>query len=485
MPPENPLEIPEVASLVASYLKGKDLASCVRVCKRWRDLFLPHRWRVTQVGTKPDDFGLGPPGAPLDRVGPCPDDIYYHRHLIKHLRFLRELAGLDKYHYPNLRTLTIDFFRGASYPDRFISLELTEMFPVLTDLNIWSVEMAPRFWKTLSEHPHLRYLHIWESGIKAESVREFWMACKKLESLRIVEVAIEGEGPFPKDLVFDRIRRLDLERIEGLDRATQLDLIFQCPKLERVQWTIQGSIDDLHPPLIRHPVWEGRWPHLNKLDLHCGLHDTNLAFMLEKAGNVVEFRSSRCTFGPQASRALGLHFSTLVMLNLESCRSIASSTTRDILCQCPKLEELYAGNVTIKDIAEGGPWVCLQLRMLALCFWVGESDQDLQPLVYERMSTLVRLERLKMHAFDTFDGRVLEFRLECGMDKLASLRNLTAIFFVSNGQGPYIPQLGMDEVAWMKVHWKKLEGIVGRLNRNQVVDADLKNALNLLGIQAY
>jgi hypothetical protein len=127
------------------------------------------------------------------------------------------------------------------------------------------------------------------------------------------------------------------------------------------------------------------------------------------------------------------------------------------------------------DIAEGGSWACLHLKELAICFLFEESEQDLQPLVFERLSALTRLERLIMWASPTDNaghGKILEFRLDCGMGKLAGLQQLTFIRFdiqrLQNGirTDYYYPQLGMDEVAWIIDHWKRLEVIKGHFNRN-------------------
>jgi hypothetical protein len=251
---ENPLEIPEVASLVASYLKGKDLANCVRASKRWRDLFLPHRWRFTQVGIK---FNT------THRIGPPPDDIYYHRHLIQHLEFIGELAGLDKYHYPNIHTLKVDFSQGVKDPEQKISLELTEMFPALVTLHLYSVTVTPTSWDTLSTHPHIRNLCLSEIRINVECEPIFWKTCKKLESLELNDVFFDV-GLLPTNVVFDRMRQLCISKATELDTTTQLDLMLRCPRLEDLNWFCYNISDGQIVP-IHHPIWDGRWPHLNKL----------------------------------------------------------------------------------------------------------------------------------------------------------------------------------------------------------------------------
>jgi hypothetical protein len=149
------------------------------------------------------------------------------------------------------------------------------------------------------------------------------------------------------------------------------------------------------------------------------------------------------------------------------------------------LEVLTARSILAKDIAEAGPWSCQKLRQLKICFQFGESEQNLQPLVFERLSTLTRLEWLTLYYPDGGNEGVLEFRQTCGLEHLASLQQLTTLDFdINSSYERYIPQISMVEVEWMTVHWEKLQRIRGCLNRDPLEDAKLKHALRLHGIGA-
>lgn len=123
---------------------------------------------------------------------------------------------------------------------------------------------------------------------------------------------------------------------------------------------------------------------------------------------------------------------------------------------------------------------------------VEESERDLQSLVFERLSTLTRLEVLSMlpPPMDADDMNVLEFRLDCGMDKLAGLQRMVSLYFdvfnptwpMDHEGTPYYPQLEVDEVAWMMEHWKRLEKIRGHLNTDEHVEALLRSELESHGI---
>lgn len=137
-----------------------------------------------------------------------------------------------------------------------------------------------------------------------------------------------------------------------------------------------------------------------------------------------------------------------------------------------------------KDIVAGGPWSCQQLRKLAVCFRFEESEKSLQQVIFERLSMLIRLEELIIHIpkNNSTTGDLLEFRLDCGMGQLASLRQLTALRFLSKKSRDYHAGLGTDEFEWIKNHWKKLKMIEGKLNSDHEVDAQLKRALKAHGI---
>ncbi|KAF9981760.1 hypothetical protein BGZ65_003607 [Modicella reniformis] len=424
----------------------------------------------------------------LYRFGPHPDDVYYHRHLIYDLSLLGDPAGLDKYNYPNLHKLTIDCAKNKDPGrERGVSLELTEMFPLLVHLTLNSVKITTTSWLGLSAHCHIRTLQLYCVWIEADDTPAFWRACEKLESLELRKTTIAG-GCAPDEVVFERMRKLIVIETEHLNIAAQLELFLRCPKLVEVKWGIGEYEDDEQPTLITHPLPSGYWPHLDKLSIDCNLQDIDLASLLEGVGegqgNIVNLQLVGCTLRRQAFKALDLHFHVLVDLDLEDCYSAESYAFRDILCCCSRLENLRARSVLANDIVEGGPWVCQQLRELKICFLFDQEEQDLQQLVFERLSTLVRLERLIMHypLYDVYEHyHVLEFQLERGLIQLACLKQLTTLDFVVFSS-PYIPQLGTEEVAWMGFNWKKLTRVSGMLNKDPQECTRLKNALELFKI---
>ncbi|KAF9353868.1 hypothetical protein BGX34_011335 [Mortierella sp. NVP85] len=485
MLPRNPLEIPEMMDRVALHLEKGDLARGVRVSKGWRDMLLPHLWRNVQAR-----FSRFPRGNIYSIWGPDRDIIYSHRHLIENLYLIGGLNGLEQCHYPNLQKLRFElpFFKDQG---DCTTMNFTKTAPLLAHLKMGHMDIGSAFWETLSTHPHIRHLYLRE--IKTVATQAFWTTCAKLTSLLIVGVAFEED--VPKDRTFDQLCQLTIRSLKkGMEVEDQLDLVLRCPKLESLSWHLNESSRTRGLILVKHPIQKNHWPHLHQLCISGYLQDTDLVSILEGTksdhGNVVDPGQSSCPLEAHSSKDLRMPFGVLENVDLSMCYLSSSATVLKILCHCPRLKVLHARSVLAKDIAQGGPWVCQQLRELKLYFRVREKEQDLQPFVFERLSTLTQLEVLIMkypYGGDDYQSLstdvcqdALVFRLDCGMGRLASLRQLTELHFLDNP--PYIPHLDVDEAEWMVDHWKKLKSIRGRLNEDDIVNARIKSILEPHGI---
>ncbi|KAF9362685.1 hypothetical protein BGX34_005663 [Mortierella sp. NVP85] len=113
------------------------------------------------------------------------------------------------------------------------------------------------------------------------------------------------------------------------------------------------------------------------------------------------------------------------------------------------------------------------------------GERHLQRLIFERLSTLVRLTSLDVSGFvkDGGSDGLLEFRLECGLRQLESLQELRTLQF---GYRAFTRQtLGVDDIEWMVGNWKKLECIDGDLSPDREVDDQLKGILKSHGIKTF
>jgi hypothetical protein len=304
----------------------------------------------------------------------------------------------------------------------------------------------------------------------------------RLESLEMFYVDIE-DGGRPVNEVFDGIRQLQLTAPEWVDDGNTpedlcihmylLDLILRSPNLESLELDIEDR------GFIRELRVDGGWPHLKKLKLDGCILDRYLDFIFKRG-------SYRPGLNTQASKALGSHFGSLVDVDLLGSVPVSSSTVLDLLCFCPNLEILLAKHVLAHSVAKRGPWVCQQLRELSIQFLMDPSDQDLQQLIFERLSKLVRLERLTLD-YDYYGTGVnrhhaLEFRLGCGLERLTSLQQLRFVWLYTPFNCWWSPKLGMEDVVWMVEKWKRLETIKGDLNNDRELTAQFRSVFESHGI---
>jgi hypothetical protein len=116
-------------------------------------------------------------------------------------------------------------------------------------------------------------------------------------------------------------------------------------------------------------------------------------------------------------------------------------------------------------VTAGGPWVCSKLKALDLtfCFDPPSAACHLQPLIFDRLSNLTRLEELRMTGPETQYniGETVELRLEYGLDKLSTLRLLRSIT-----HRHMVERMDKAEVDWMLEHWKSLTLFEGPLGTN-------------------
>jgi hypothetical protein len=345
------------------------------------------------------------------------------------------------------------------------------------------VDVPPSFWETLSTHPHIKNLALSFMRLQEDDTPDFWKTCMKLESLNIRRIDINNGDGFPRNVVFGWMRKLSMSVGYTIPNDYQLDLVLQSPMLETLEWEVDQLL------VVRERFIDCRWPQFKALHLS-GIHlkDKELEFMLNVSGGdlgiIDDLQLWHCEIGAQAFEALGVHFNTLVKVDISWASLIMRSIPSDLLCFCLRLEVLLVKDVFAKDAAERGPWVCQKLRELNIRFRFQESEQDLHQMICGRLSTLIRLERLTIqypnsNDVDCNEGLVL--RLDSGLELLASLQHLTH-FCILTAYNRRFRQLGMEEVAWMVSNWKKLRSIEAQLNDNKWVKDQLLSVFESHGI---
>ena len=430
------------------------------------------------------------PTCPFD---PRRDAADMHRYLIEELTLSREIGRFSKRPYPNLRRLELDM-SGVVDQNHQLFTDLIMKTPVLVNLKLVAVDAPLTFWGILSTLPHIRHLDLASMSLKTEDSAGLWRTCKKLESLQLKNVVMDEQSR-PEDVVFDQLRTLGLETTDLLDCSLlegtyQMDLILQSPILESLELKI-GRYGDIQVPTANLEDW----PHFKKLHIDGCNGVSNLDSIYKRqgigvgVGNTADVKPYCSELDTPVSMEFGSHFSTLVDVDLLRSETICWSILPDVLCLCPRLERLQSAGVLARHVAERGPWVCQQLRELRIRFLFDPSTQDLRQLIFERLSKLVGLEQLTLDYGHSrrgsgYDG--LECRLDCGLGQLASLQQLTFVWFNTPNNRWGIdwgsPSLGLEEAEWILENWGKLERIKGNLNKDLKLRAQLTKVLRSRGI---
>ncbi|KAF9352896.1 hypothetical protein BGX34_011915 [Mortierella sp. NVP85] len=483
MAPTHPLDIQEIIDLVVSYLRRKDLTICIRVSKSWRHKFLPHRWRIIKAG-----FSVDVNGYADSPIGLKQDAVRDHRHLIHDLTLSKQIGWYTEYHYPNLHRLVIDM-HISKFDDGPFFMDLTTKTPMLAYLKLYGVNIPSTLWINLSEHPHLRHLSLAYLRIEVDDAPRLWRTCMKLEVLEMR--GIEMEGGRPMNMVFDRLRQVTYNGPTKFRQILSIfiDIAVQAPKLEFFEF------DDRLWPFEPFAV-TGDWPRLKKVIIRGWEKGAHLDFIFKRVGKDlqnmvdVENEAPRSGLDTQVSKAFGSHFNTLVEVNLRTLSTARGTAVPDILCFCPRLEKLYVYRVFAREVAERGPWVCQQLRELEIQFAFDFRSQherlQMPQLMFERLSTLVRLERLTLN-YDNLNVEyhstdVLMCRLDCGLGQLASLQQLTFLWLYTPLYNYLNSGVGMEEAQWMLETWKQLRTIKGALSQMSETRIQLESVFESHGI---
>ncbi|KAI8348101.1 hypothetical protein B0O80DRAFT_186907 [Mortierella sp. GBAus27b] len=438
----NPLDIPEIRTLVGQFLPQSDLARYLQVCKSWHNSFLPLVWSTVSIE--------------LYRPIPTLEVFRRHRLLVRELHYRTViLTPYNRIQCPNLKSLSVidkqNYLEAWSPGNGLDSLSMLELDGI---------------------------------NITADDTSTFWSLCTRLEWISINDITI-AELPHIS-VVFERLRHLTLSLLDYFPFRQQLDLIGQCPNLISLKWTFNRTglfddLDDLDGLATRFSA--GTWSKLCELDLvrFC-VSDAPLAIIIGSMQRIIKLDVLHCELGVLSLAALRRHFSTLRSLGAKNKGANSGSIITEILSSCPQLESLHAGSITSHDVIDGPPWVCgRSMKTLAATFRVmpGQDLDDHHRRIFKRLSQLVNLRSLTLDGFYIGDGDTvyLELRLEKGLAQLATLKHLETLFFI-----PFNHQLGSIDVEWMIDNWKNLKLVCGRLNSAKGVNDQLIGMFERAGI---
>jgi len=446
----HPLELTEVVSNVACFVSFRSLPACARVSKTWYQAFIPIIWRDIRLNR--------------GRAHP-PKAIQSHAHLVRTLDIdcplIQEHVDLR---LPSLNHLDMDSQNEAS------TLELVFEHPTLIHLKLWGlVSEPPRlFWENLLVFQNLRDLTLSYVNIsEEEDIDKFWELCMQLERLDIRRQQITMRGTL-LSRQFSHIRDLTMGCFHGCDVPLTMEFIQRCPNLTSYEWMADPSVDTLFIPEFTRLLTTATWRNLDSVFLRSPwIAGDDISKVVGSMRRIAALgMSGAMSVGPDFMASLRPFFFTIQKLVL-AAKDITSTMAQEVMSSCPTMETFTALSINDIDIVEGQPWVCLRLRVLHVMFHFNPSAISYrQPLVFEQLSRLTRLEEL-----DIGGGRLLDrpggfvfqelsdLRLENGLDKLSTLRLLRVLDFKKARQ-----KMEEQEIEWMIEHWKSLDEIHGGLN---------------------
>jgi len=464
MTPGAPLELPEIASVVAGYCRRQDLAQCLRVCKPWYLSFLPCLWKDVTIKRASETLS---------------STLWSHRQLIASIA-ISKVFWLDHiFHYPNLRRLTLQ----RTSPEVAGQLIKSNTMLSYLELTGFDEDDLTGFWETAAaDLLHLNNLVLTSTHLPLDQSEALWQVCARMESIVLdnctLPITLPAKGILPTD--FPRLRRLTIELQRGVGIWGPLDCLLQrSSQLETLTWVIAHYLQHQGTERIAEVAAQGTWPKLERMAIHndSDTSDEDIGLILSNMQRAVRLSFADTLFGDLAFGALRGHFGTITHLYISFCNDVTSAMVSDILCSCRLLTSLVVDCVLASDVMKGKPWICLSLKVLDICFLFSKEELHLNQLLLERLSSLVQLEELYLNN----NGRIerientepLDFCLHRGLSVLASLSRLSRLK-LENKQ-----PLGVKEAEWMVENWKRLERI--DVNQNS---AAAKEIFRARGIRA-
>ncbi|KAF9425911.1 hypothetical protein BGZ76_003025, partial [Entomortierella beljakovae] len=173
------------------------------------------------------------------------------------------------------------------------------------------------------------------------------------------------------------------------------------------------------------------WPHMESLMMGPRMYGEGLVTLLRHIPQFKKLELHKATIDLGFYESLPRHFNSLVELSLYSCKYVAGPFPPELLESAPNLKVFMCGSMNARDVVKGGPWVCQSLEKLRIRFNFSDDEQGLQPLVFERISQLTRLQVLGNFGWgdvnDVAYQESLDFRLECGLGSLATLSAISQL----------------------------------------------------------
>ncbi|KAF9962777.1 hypothetical protein BGZ65_007987 [Modicella reniformis] len=463
----HPLDLPEIETHVAQYLKIGDLVRCVRVNKAWHSSFIPALWHEVILSPKPKGREHSPSLTSVQK------NAYFIRLLSLDSKVKPEYLSIS---FPNLQLLHLTermTLRGEALAN-FLTLNNTvTIFELVTH--------TKENWTMFSKLENVKRLDLVDLTVGGTLKADFWRFCTRIEELNLNVVDKTDLMQIPKDTATQAIA--DNKLIWFLRR---------CPNLDTAEFPAEGTENGRSTALeFVHYISLGTWPKLR------GLRFGSEALKDEDTAKALKSLKQPCYnwgvafsgFGPKGFAAFREHFAALERVSLVDCKNVTSEMIQEIMSSCHLLKTFVAYRVDARVLGNGPPWVCRQLVSLKVCIEFITTTESapldskektrLQRKIFENLSTLRNIESISIGRTASFHEakpflrptlfRGLELRLEMGLDLLKGLKSLTCFEFQESVQ-----KMTRDEADWIVANWVSIETLQGTLN---CIDVDIGTQL--------
>lgn len=459
----HPLELLELLELVVAYLPRRSLPACARVSKTWYQACVPLIWSDIDWDKLRDSTVL----------------IQSHSHLVKKIK----TGSMSKEHAAVRFQNLVSFELTSRLLVQHYCIEFIMQHPTITRLVLRKLyDCPPAFWDALLGFQHLTSLYMSSFALFGANIDKFWQLATRLEQLDIDAMHYTTVNISIPPGAFSRIKHLGVDVCYPDNVPFFMDLLQQCPGITSIRWDTIHHDESAFVSGLTTLLEAAALPNLEHLDANVtevSNDDVAKMILIMPRITTLSLRLSYNLYKMDFATILQPHFMNLRVLDVLPDKTIKSRIAQDVMSSCPFLEKLVVPCVDAYVVVEGKPWVCLRLKILHLtfCFDPPSTVSSLQPLVFDQLSKLSRLEEWSINWQPVYAGSV-DLRMECGLGKLSTLQQLHTVTLCN-----VVEKMRHQDVDWILKHWKSLMIFKGNLNtHDEKVRKALRSKMSKHGI---
>ncbi|ORZ28851.1 hypothetical protein BCR41DRAFT_417961 [Lobosporangium transversale] len=490
----NPLDIPEIVSLIGDFLDRKDLLNCIRVSKAFHSAFVWSIWKIVIIRPPPSS-------NPSDKA------LQANKKYIEEIRFQKYSVPEEYRSLRECNRLQFITYEGNGLSD----LEPAHLFNLIkansstiTGVRLNNIRASPNLWKTLLECTNLNRLEASSISV-IHDIDLLIQVCKKLQYLDLDGVCISrlpidflrNEG---SEYIFSSMHTLRFRNVRINSRPQPYTsshffgtLVRRCPGLRVLKFDESSECHQLqqleHDNFYRLAFLQHPWKLTKLSDLSLPsmrIKDRDMATLLRWMTGLTQLNAAFCEFSQlslqellarkqeiwdngrmiQETRLHRLCETIETLIFGQACVVEMSGLVQTVLSNCPRLKILRGSKITVTEIVNGAEWVSTGLTDLVLDL-EADIDQETEEgmakarIAFRQLGRLTRLHYLNLTGWSPMNRgvRTLDLKLRAGLDELAKLKNLYMLAFKKDDR----QQIQLEDAAWMVNNWPEIKYLNGRV----------------------